>query len=202
MFQKLKSMLSKNNESEYIKLFNHAAARSKESGLGKFENLKNTDYRLLNEERFKEFYESISHLNITPEDLAAQCMPIHLQLKPFVDEFFGTESVLTIGHIVRKNGDKVFYENLDTRLDAIKHGYDVAKPLNIHAWLTLPTCEILDFTFYSTLSVALNKKELEGLAIGIHADDETADHKYVPEFLGDKFLEATGILRHYTVYEI
>ena len=75
----------------------------------------------------------------------------------------------------------------------IKSG--ISKPqLNIHAWLTLPTCEILDFTLPTTYAVINKTKEGYGEVLAGHADHLLENVRYRPMLLGEDYLRRIGAL--------
>jgi len=200
----------KKEESEYCKNYNLAAKNSKKFNLGNYKTLKLTQERLLTKDNFIEFQKSIQDLNLKNEDLVATCHATHINLKQYVDDFYKVDSVITIGHLIHQNGGKMFFQEMDLRINALNNGYDITKPLELHTWLTLPTGEILDFTFLSTLAEFYRREGnhkvadlIDGGIIGGHPDeDATADNKYIPEFLGEEFFERTGLLKHYTGFFI
>ncbi|PTV49422.1 hypothetical protein [Acinetobacter pittii] len=194
MLNKLKSVFSNTNKTGYELEFSNAIKNTSKNGLGSYQAFEKSNERLITEKSMQEFQEHIKHLNLTPDLLMAQCLGIHYVLKPYVDKYYNVESVITIGHIERKAGGKVFYEPMEKRVTYLSQPLDVTKPTNIHVWLTLPTLEILDFTFPTTMAHVLGRKDLEGGIIGQHGDDDN-DHFYKPEFVGVEFLYKAGLIR-------
>ena len=192
MFQKLGSFFSK--KTGYEKEFAEAVKNTNKQGLGSYKPYKKTNDRLITNESVAQFQNTVKHLNLTPNMLVAQCLGIHFLLKPYVDEFFGVDSTITVGHIDRKVGGKTFFEPFEQRLEYLRSPIDLKSPINIHVWLTLPTLEILDFTLPSTLAKAYNLKHLEGAIIGQHGDDDN-DLFYKPEFVGQEFLYKSGFMQ-------
>ncbi|WP_098728668.1 hypothetical protein [Acinetobacter baumannii] len=192
MLERLKSIFLK--KTGYELEFSNAVKNTSKNGLGSYCSFKSTKERLVTDESLQEFHDYIKHLNLTPELLMAQCLGIHYLLKPYIDEFYGVESTITIGHIERKVGGKAFYEPMEKRISYLSQPVDITKPTNIHVWLTLPTLEILDFTLPTTLSHVLGVKQLEGAVIAQHGDDDN-DHFYKPEFVGMEFLYKAGLIK-------
>jgi hypothetical protein len=194
------------NQSEYSYHFDIAVLNSKKYGLGIFKKLDKNIQPFLNEDTISKFADSVASLDLSSKDLMAQCHKVHMEMKHHVDTFFDTDTIVTIGHLQYKNGEKKFYESMETRLNALKNGYDITEPLKLHTWLTFPTGEILDLTYYSTLAEAkrqagVNADDIDGLAILGNPDNaKHMPHKYIPEFLGKEFFEKTGLLKHYTAY--
>lgn len=169
MLDKLETIFldKKNYELE----FKNAIKNTSKYGLGTYQPFKKTKKRLITDVSLQAFQEYTKHLNLTPDLLIAQCLGIHFTLKPYVDKFYGINSIITIGHIERKAGEKAFYEPMEKRIEYLSQPVDITKPINIHVWLTLPTLEILDFTLPTTLFYVLGKKEYEGRIIVQHGND-------------------------------
>ncbi|HDY9206502.1 TPA: hypothetical protein RRJ23_004704 [Klebsiella pneumoniae] len=64
--------------------------------------------------------------------------------------------------------------------------------MEIHAWLTLPSYEIIDLTLSTTFAVNHNQLENAGKFIAKKADDITG-LIYRPMLVGDKYLEKIGV---------
>ncbi|MFN1150169.1 hypothetical protein [Serratia liquefaciens] len=73
--------------------------------------------------------------------------------------------------------------------------------INIHAWLTLPSMEIVDLTLSTTLSILQGRKEGEGGVI-VKKADEITDFSYKPMLVGETFLSKSGILQNVTWFEM
>lgn len=77
------------------------------------------------------------------------------------------------------------------------HGFEIddfgqsGQGLNVHAWLTLPSGEILDFTLLSTLAAALPNQwgQWKGHVLGGYPAEVLNGHRYVPMVLGDLYAE-------------
>ena len=64
--------------------------------------------------------------------------------------------------------------------------------LSIHAWLTLPTMEILDFSLPTSFAIMHGNEEEIGGLIARHADSLTGGLKYHPMLVGEDFLRKSG----------
>ena len=65
--------------------------------------------------------------------------------------------------------------------------------VNIHAWLTLPSMEVIDLTYWTTFSYATNNSERLGELV-IQSDDEELGVVYHPLLIGEDWLYKSGIL--------
>ncbi|KMZ11842.1 hypothetical protein BHUM_03135 [Candidatus Burkholderia humilis] len=66
--------------------------------------------------------------------------------------------------------------------------------LELHAWLTLPSREIIDLTLSTTLGIVRNLPELVGRAAFIHPNDLVGNHSYHPQVLGEDYLRRIGVM--------
>lgn len=87
------------------------------------------------------------------------------------------------------NGENVYYQTEDSLTRILSEGLDVSSA-NLHAWLTLPSMEIIDMIFPTSYGVINNKKpsELGGVIIK-HASELTGGMSYHPMIIGTEFLE-------------
>ena len=127
-------------------------------------------------------------------DSAAQCLKWSAYLRPYVERAFGVRAVLTVGQLWR-NQTPIFAPTWDQLHRMHDEGFTIADfgeegtGMNIHAWLTLATGEILDFTLLSSLAAALPNSwgRLAGHALGGYPEEVFEHHRYVPMVLGDAF---------------
>ncbi|EMX4958083.1 TPA: hypothetical protein QHC21_002963 [Raoultella planticola] len=64
--------------------------------------------------------------------------------------------------------------------------------MDIHAWLTLPSYEIIDLTLSTTFAINNNQPENAGIFIAKKADDVTG-LIYRPMLVGDEYLKQIGV---------
>ncbi|WP_313025550.1 hypothetical protein [Pseudomonas lopnurensis] len=177
----------------YLSEMNEAIARASRLGL-KTPNFQLMEGQLLNQK----VYQDIPYIvrdamgDASLEEVAAQCLSYHMRLLPILNDYFGTELTYTIGHVAV--GSKIYFEQTEDQMQAlIKSG--VTQPqLSIHAWLTLPTCEILDFTLPTTFAMLSKTKEGYGSVLSGHADRLLNDVSYHPMLLGEDYLRRIGAL--------
>jgi len=100
---------------------------------------------------------------LEPKDLTARCIPIHNELQTVLKEQMGILSYFTIGSVMLE-GKEVYCQTEDSLKRFLSEGIDFYSA-NLHAWLTLPTMEIIDMTFSTSYGVINNKKELLGQVI-------------------------------------
>lgn len=129
-------------------------------------------------------------------DSAAQCLKWSAYLAPYVERAFGMRATLTVGQLWR--GQKPVYDPTWQQLRRLyEQGFTPedfgggATGMNFHAWLTLATGEILDFTLLSSLAAVVPDAwgPLAGHALGGYPEAVFEHHHYVPMVLGSAYAE-------------
>lgn len=108
------------------------------------------------ERLYQQVTEHIENNQLTVEKVGLRCAPVHMALKPVIDEALGYSTLLTLGSV--QFGDDVFFMPTSMDIDAL------AQVGNYHVWLTLPSCEVIDLTLTSALYL---KKRLEPSMAGM-----------------------------------
>lgn len=129
--------------------------------------------------------------------IKGHCISIHLQMAEVIEKELNTKPVITIGY-VNCFGIDMFKFN-DIGKDALRHNPDKDQTkIGIHTWLTLPSLEIVDFTFLADLhytNADENKKQLLRKATSFDYNFGNADHLkenegiiYHPVYVGKNVL--------------
>ncbi|MBB6186654.1 hypothetical protein [Rhodanobacter sp. MP7CTX1] len=124
-------------------------------------------------------------------DVVGQCLAIHYRLLPVIQEWLGCPVLYTNGWVDdgTENGmfrfDEMFIED---RLRTYRTGGLV----NIHAWLTLPSMEIIDVSLATSMAVLQGLPSGHGGVIAMHGD-QTRGFSYKPMLVGLDFLHKTGM---------
>jgi hypothetical protein len=103
----------------------------------------------------------------TAEEMAVNCVSVSMHLGPVIGEYLGTDAIFTLGYFSVGDRD-VYYLDEKTLLDWAENGPQTFPSVDVHAWLTLPSLEIIDMTSGSTLAIIMNIKEARGTAITKH----------------------------------
>ena len=127
--------------------------------------------------------------------LAFNCHKVSYYMKSVLEKYFRTELYLTIGYfaVESKNSFYLDEEIIDTLFNK---SYPIEdKGIPFHVWLTLPSLEIIDFTFGQ--SFAFNSEEQIPLDEFLfrHPDNLIGSLKYVPVLIGEDFLSKIGVLK-------
>jgi hypothetical protein len=128
----------------------------------------------------------------TVEEMAANCASVSLHVGPVIGKFLGTDAIFTLGYF--SVGDRDFcYLNEKTLLEWAENGPPTFPVVDVHAWLTLPSFEIIDITSGSTIEIALNIKEARGNAITMHYSQLSGGWVFHPVILGEDMLPVLGL---------
>ena len=173
--------------SRYRQLLETAESRTRSFGFRSPElNLTSKRYLDSNSELRLDYATKSVLADFTTEVLYARCVGISQLLKPIVEEVFDSEVYLTIGHILL-NGEALFRSSEDELYEIFKDGINEIdrNKVNTHAWLTLDSLEIIDFTFPTTYGVLCGHPKLMGGTIAKHPEDAPEGMVYEPMLVGD-----------------
>jgi hypothetical protein len=131
------------------------------------------------------------------EDLsqsAVQCIKWSAYIRPYLEEEIGSPVWLTIGQLWRK-GKPIYGPSWQVLDRWHKEGFGMADfgesgtGFQLHAWLTLSSGEILDFTLLSSLAAFVPQTWLPmaGSVIGGYPTHAFEGHEFVPMVVGDDY---------------
>lgn len=156
---------------------------------------------LLDEKRYSEFPYVVQEAlgEIGTEDLAAQCLSIHYRLAPVIERWLGCPVSYTIGWIEDGSEQGMFRFGDDFIDEKLRNPAPPGGTVNIHAWLTLPSMEIIDVALATTMGKVQNRPDMYGLVISKKADD-LEGMAYKPMLVGDDFLLKSGLLQSVVIF--
>jgi hypothetical protein len=124
------------------------------------------------------------------EEVVAQCLSIHYRLSDVIAEFFDSSCYFTIGY-VQTLDQLLFHQSEDNLREMLQNGIN-SLSLNIHAWLTFPTMEIMDISLPTSYAILNKLEEGVGGVVATHPDSLKDGLKYHPMLVGEDFLRETG----------
>ena len=130
---------------------------------------------------------------LTANDISEQCVPIHHNVLPAIEKYFGCKAYLTIGS-VEDHKNCYFDMSNDYINDTLSRG--VTSLFKFHCWITLDSLEIIDATLATTMGVNGGSKSLIGQMLAVHPDNlPNIGSKliYTPKLIGSSYLENIGI---------
>ena len=131
------------------------------------------------------------------KEVVAQCLSIHYQLVEPISLIFGAPVYFTIGHVETQEG-LMFHQTAGSLQSILRNGIR-GTTLNIHAWLTLPTMEVMDFSLPTSYAVLNKIPDGIGGLIATHPDTLKKGMKYHPMLVGEDFLIKSGGLVEYGI---
>ncbi|MFT7109910.1 MAG: hypothetical protein ACI843_001577 [Psychrobacter glaciei] len=149
--------------------------------------------RLLNNARLFELHTRLIEVfgKLDIEILNGRCVTVSFEAMPLVREVFKVEPILTIGWLTSE--DKVkFYKSPEEIRNLILNGSN-GELFGMHVWITLPTMEVLDFTFATSCGVVQSDESLIGQIIAGHMD-ELIGMSFHPSLVGDDVLMNSNLL--------
>lgn len=134
---------------------------------------------------------ALAHL--APAALFAQCLAISCLLQEPISQWLGCRAYLTIGWL--DNGtEKGLFKFDDAYIKKIvDENYEFGANESMHAWLTLPSLEIIDATYHTTDALVNKLPGKLGCIIATHADKHPAGLRYKPMIIGRGFLNGRQV---------
>ncbi|MCG9625398.1 hypothetical protein L1D34_11135 [Vibrio mediterranei] len=135
------------------------------------------------------------------EEVSQQCFGITSLLKNELEKFLNTEIYYTLGYILLE-GKPTFHTDLDTLKSYI--GQDItssSRAINLHAWLTTSSGEIIDATLMTTIGVIRKQPELLGGVIASF-NESLKDLSYHPQIIGEQYLKDCSFMVDFDFWEL
>jgi len=179
---------------KYQDLFEEAVERTRKHGLHPPDVSYDPALKITSEFREQFPYRAQEVIiGLRPQELL-QCPLIHSLLLETIKDMLKTEVFFTLGWVWQEDDGKAATMSRiddDWISEALKSG--PATPP--HAWLTLPSMEIIDLSIVSHLAITNKKPESMGGVLMCHPDEFSNNLHHVPMLVGDDFLRRTGMLR-------
>ena len=178
----------------YNSQFAEAIERTERLGLGTIPYSPRGD-RLLTPQALESLREVVAaRLKGIPTDQwTDHCFAIHNSIAQAATEGLGVPAYLTIGD-VRSEGKWLCNADEASIAELLKIGVQHGGAVRLHAWITLPTMEVIDLTLPTSIGILENIPDLVGSVIVKHVDDLTGGVSYRPLIVGNEFLRRIGAL--------
>ncbi len=135
-----------------------------------------------------------ARLNICSRDddgIAGRCMHITNEFVGFL-RGAGLDAIFTLGWMSYQDEPVYQFSPDDVRL-WLAEGIRDRQSMNVHAWATLPSAEIVDPSWLSTVGIVQNRRHLVGAVIIADPAQETS-HQYHPVAVDTDVLYRIGLL--------
>lgn len=130
--------------------------------------------------------------SLTLEDLKTKQLHIHRELHEIAEETFESPAFFTMGW-VQFCSHHYFRFDEEEISKILNPGAKTQEKPKLHAWLTFPTMEILDFSINTILAAELNRPEVEGKTIAAHPSSFGENLQFHPMLVGDDLLNKIPI---------
>lgn len=177
----------------YLNDFKEALLRTKRFGI-KTPELEYCNKRFLDKSGAEEASKAIQALGeFSVDEIAFQCLSINIKLYETLMNSLKTRVFYTIGFIAIDEDE--YFKQTDASLKQMLKDGVKGPTVNLHAWLTLPSMEILDFSFPTSYGKLIGLPQMFGQVITGHADELTGGLKYYPMIVGAEFLYQAGVIK-------
>lgn len=177
----------------YKNYFFQAIERTKRFGLNT-PNLQTSNTSYLKEYSGDQISELMAQEfgDLNETDVAFQCFDLSFKLSNLLKKRLGWPSYFTIGHVEKNN--EFFYKQTEQSLKFFLDNGVNSLEVDFHAWLTLPSMEILDYSLLSSVAKKYGIRNLMGKGYTL-CPDELADKgiKFVPMLIGIEYLYKLGL---------
>lgn len=140
-----------------------------------------------------QLYRSIGH--ISEDIVATQRFGITAVVRAVLEAELRVPLAYTLGY-VQQNGQQLCHTSIEGLEQMLRTGIAPGARVSLHAWLTLPSHEIIDVAFWATLPAQSSIDERETRALFMHPD-QLPGRTYHPQWVGDGFVRRIGILKEY-----
>ncbi len=149
-----------------------------------------TEDRFLNEKNMEQLTIDLKPLfkAMVFEEFKTKALSLHQDLQEMVEDILECPVFYTIG-CVRVGRDDYFKLTHETISKSLSSGR--RNKLQLHAWLTFPSMEIIDFSINSILSEILHQADIAGKILAAHPSHFGKGLVFQPLLVGDDFLRKT-----------
>lgn len=121
--------------------------------------------------------------DVAPERIAGQCAPLSDALCQPIESILGRRAYFTLGWY--RDGPREVFRMSERDIQTWLLG-NTSGRANFHAWITLSTMEIIDYTLLTTIGVVTGNNALLGEMVVGHPD--TLKFEYHPMLVGNDVL--------------
>lgn len=177
---------------QYQDELKEAVSRSHRLGISN-QDISLCSERYCSDERLMELISIIDETygGISMERLLGKCAQVHFDFLGDIRRIFHPEALFTVGYVC--SGENEYFKFGESDIENwLKNGINPNK-MNLHAWVTLPSLEIIDLTFSATFAY-VNKINEFGIAITKHVS-ELNGMSYHPMLVGEEAVFKLGVVQ-------
>ena len=136
---------------------------------------------------------ALGHLS---EDLVVrQRFGLVLLVRDLLETELRVPLTYTLGYVCQR-GQRLYHTPIVGLEQMLLTGIAPGARISLHAWLTLPSHEIVDATFWATSPAFASEQERSQRGLFLHPD-QMIDRSYHPQWVGDGFVRKIGIVKEY-----
>ncbi len=141
--------------------------------------------------------EELSHDigDISAEMVARERFGITTAVRSLLESMLRAPLVYTLGY-VQQGDQKIRHTPIEELERMLLPGHVADAQINLHAWLTLPSHEIIDVTYWAAFPHLCGRNERESRVLFEHPG-HMARRSYHPQLIGEEFVRKVGILKEY-----
>lgn len=153
--------------------------------------------RFINQDKLQQFPYAVREAvgDLSDKELVAQCFGVNWQLHETLESYFNTPILYTLGYVYMPP-DYLFKQTEEQLLQLMKNGITETQ-VNLHAWLTLPSMEIVDISLLTSIAVLNGWDKGRGGVIAAHAHELNHGVRYHPMLLGTDYLKKIGAMHEF-----
>lgn len=190
MFRKIINIFGR--EGNYKSEFHSAVKRAKKWGLD-VPDIKISECPVLTGEKGNDALRAVQDIasRYTAEEVSQQCFWYMHSAKDVLEDVLQMPIYYTLGYIDYEKSP-VFYTRAESLKDKLSYPISGVGALNLHAWLTTPSMEIIDLTFFTTYGVVHNMPSAIGRIVFQHCSSFNENMVYHPQLVGEDYLKRIG----------
>ncbi|WP_394538735.1 hypothetical protein PRJ39_24790 [Lysobacter enzymogenes] len=136
---------------------------------------------------------ALGHLN---EDLVAgQRFGLTLLIRDLLVRELRAPLVYTLGYVYQ-NGQRLYHTPIEGLEQMLRTGIAPGARVSLHAWLTLPSHEIVDATFWAAFPALACPQERQQRGLFMHPD-QMPGRSYHPQWTSEEFVKRIGVVKEY-----
>ncbi|MGO1069631.1 hypothetical protein [Lysobacter sp. CA199] len=140
-----------------------------------------------------QLHRAIGHLS---EDIVTtQRFGITAAVRTMLEAELKVPLAYTLGY-VRQNGQRLCCTPIEGLEQMLRTGIAPGARVSLHAWLTLPSHEVIDLSFWALFPDLSGAEEREMRSLFMHPD-QMLGRSYFPQWIGDGFVRRIGVLKEY-----
>ncbi|WP_031372212.1 hypothetical protein [Lysobacter antibioticus] len=127
--------------------------------------------------------------------VAAQRFGLTAMVRGILEAQLRVRVAYTLGYVYQ-NGQRLCHTPIEGLEQMLRTGIAPGARISLHSWLTLPSHEIVDPTFWAVFPALSSPGEREARSLFMHPD-QMSDRTYHPQWVGDGFVRRIGTLKEY-----